>query len=58
MGFLQYSHKWFEYRSRSQQLLQMIGIQREMILCRPCFKDQATQLMKWDVPSADLIELF
>ena len=57
MGFLQYSQKWFEHRSRSQYLLQMIGIWMEIILCCPCFKDQATQLMKWDVPSADLIEL-
>ena len=35
----------------------MIGIKLETILCGPCFKDQAAQLVKWDVPSADLIEL-
>ena len=35
----------------------MIGIKFEMILCGPRFKDEAAQLVEWDVPSADLVEL-
>ena len=38
-------------------MLQMIGIKLETILCGPCFKDEAAQLVEWDVPSADLVEL-
>ena len=57
LGFLKYSEKWFEHRSRSQYLLQMIGIEVEMIVCGPGFKDQAAQLVERDVPSTDLVEL-
>ena len=58
LGFLKYSEKWFEHRSRSQYLLQMIGIELEMIVCGPGFKDQPAQLVERDVPSTDLVELF
>ena len=58
LGFLKYSEKWFEHRSRSQYLLQMVGIELEMIVCGPGFKDKATQLVERDVPSTDLVELF
>ena len=58
LGFLKYSEKRFEHRSRSQYLLQMVGIELEMILCGPGFKDKATQLVERDVPSTDLVELF
>ena len=57
LGFLKYSEKWFEHRSISQYLLQMIGIEVEMIVCGPGFKDQAAQLVERDVPSTDLVEL-
>ena len=58
LGFLKYSEKRFEHRSRSQYLLQMVGIELEMIVCGPGFKDKATQLVERDVPSTDLVELF
>ena len=58
LGFLKYSEKWFEHRSRSQYLLQMIGIELEMIVCGPGFKDQAAQLVERDVSSTDLVEIF
>ena len=58
LGFLKYSEKWFEHRSRSQYLLQMVGIELEMIVCGPGFKDQPAQLVERDVPSTDLVELF
>ena len=58
LGFLKYSEKWFEHRSISQYLLQMIGVELKIIVCGPGLKDQATQLVERDVPSTDLVELF
>ena len=58
LGFLKYSEKWFEHRSISQYLLQMVGIELKMIVCCPGFKDQPAQLVERDVPSTDLVELF
>ena len=57
LGFLKYSEKRFEHRSRPQYLLQMVGIKLEMIVCGPGFKDQPAQLVERDVPSTDLVEL-